>query len=159
MNRERRTLRGLSGREWSLLIEAGLLLAGASAAIALLPFARVGRLASGRDAALMPPDEAAVIAEFRWAITAVARRVPFRAKCFEQGLAAQWMLRRRGIASTLFYGIARDRDRALSAHVWVRSGAFDVVGCDNIADFATVAQFPAAQPDTQPQTSRPPSIR
>jgi hypothetical protein len=89
----------------------------------------------------------------------MARRVPFRAKCFEQGLTAQWMLRRRGIASTLFYGIARDRDRALSAHVWVRAGAFDVVGCDNIADFATVAQFPAAQPDTQPQTSRPPSIR
>ncbi|WP_443018762.1 lasso peptide biosynthesis B2 protein [Sphingomonas sp. 7/4-4] len=121
----------------------------------MLPFARVGRLASGKGAALAPPDEASMIAEFRWAITAVARRVPFRAKCFEQGLTAQWMLRRRGIASTLFYGIARDRDRALSAHVWVRSGAFDVVGCDNIADFATVAQFPAARSDTPPQTSRP----
>lgn len=159
MNRKRRTLRRLSGRQWSLLIEAGLLLAAASAAIALLPFARVGRLASGKNVALVPRGEATEIAELRWAITAVARRVPFRAKCFEQGMAAQWMLRRRGIASTLFYGIARDRDRPLSAHVWVRAGAFDVVGCDNIADFVTVAQFPANQPGAATQTSRPPSIR
>lgn len=159
MNRKRRTLRRLSGRQWLLLIEAGLLLAVASAAIALLPFARVGRLASGRDAPLAPLREAAVIVELRWAITAMARRAPFRAKCFEQGMAAQWMLRRRGIASTLFYGIARDRDRALSAHVWVRAGAYDVVGCENISDFAMVAQFPANQPGAPPQTNRPPSIR
>jgi hypothetical protein len=70
---------------------------------------------------------------------------------YERGLAAQWMLRRQGIASTLFYGIARDEGRALSAHVWVRAGVFDVVGCDNSDGFAAVAQFPPATASPSPQ--------
>ena len=39
--------------------------------------------------------------EVSWAVAAAARRVPWRAKCLEQGLAAQAMLRLRGLASVL----------------------------------------------------------
>jgi len=67
--------------------------------------------------------------------------VPWRAKCIEQGFAAQWMLRRRAVPAVLHYGVAK-RDGALAAHVWVRSGANDVIGCENSNEFSEVAQFP-----------------
>lgn len=150
------TILTIPWRRWLLLAEAGLCLAAAAAAIALLPFARVGRLASGGCARATAVD-APRLKEVRWAVEAVSRRVPFRAKCFERGLAAQWMLRRRGIPSILFYGAALNAKQGLAAHVWVRADGLDVVGCENAASFATVAQFPADS--GLPQPSRPPSIR
>ncbi|MDT8759753.1 lasso peptide biosynthesis B2 protein [Sphingomonas psychrotolerans] len=159
MKQKDATFRNLPWRHWQLLGEAGLFLVAAWAAIALLPFARVARLASGKNARLIPPRDTPTIDELRWAIGAVARRVPFRAKCFEQGLTAQWMLRRRRIASTLFYGVAVGQGGALSAHVWVRAGEFDVVGCESRDCFAVVAQFPPEPADSSCQSSRPASIR
>lgn len=140
-------------REWGLLVEAGLLLTFAAAAIGFLPFTRVAGLASGRGTPLAGLGDAETIRELRWAVEAVARRLPFRAKCFERGLAAQWMLRRRGVASNLFYGIARNADGELSAHVWVRTGTIDVIGCENSRDFAEVAKFPPASEDQRSSPS------
>ena len=52
-------------------------------------------------------------------------------------------LRRRGVDSTLYYGVAPDKQKdGLSAHVWVRVGEVDVVGADNAGDYATVGVFP-----------------
>ncbi|WP_158299036.1 lasso peptide biosynthesis B2 protein [Sphingomonas psychrotolerans] len=135
--------RALTWRQWRLLAEASLLLAAAAAAIAFLPFARIGRLAGGRARRTVArTPEVGELRELRWAIEAMARRVPFRSKCFECGLTAQWMLRRRGFAPTLFYGAAMREGGGLEAHVWVRAGGRDVIGCENAADFAAVARFP-----------------
>ena len=76
-------------------------------------------------------------------MAASARRVPWRAKCIEQGFAAHWMLRRRAVNAVLHYGVAK-RDGRLLAHVWVRAGSNDVIGCENSSEFAEVAQFPAS---------------
>nr|WP_294811062.1 lasso peptide biosynthesis B2 protein [uncultured Sphingomonas sp.] len=140
-------IRTLHWRQWQLLAEAGLFLAAAAAAIALLPFARVARLAGREGPATGRAPEAGQLLELRWAIQAIARRVPFRSKCFEQGLAAQWMLHRRGVETTLFYGAARREGGELIAHVWVRSGERDVIGCEEAADFATLARFPPQLPN------------
>jgi hypothetical protein len=35
----------------------------------------------------------------------------------------------------------------LVAHVWVRSGPTDVIGCENLADFTEIAQFPPGAKD------------
>ncbi len=61
-----------------------------------------------------------------------------------------WMLRRRKIASTLHYGAA-SIDGKLKAHIWVRSGALDVVGCDIAGDYALLASFPSAEEGSSPQ--------
>jgi hypothetical protein len=53
------------------------------------------------------------------------------------------MLRRRGVASTLYFGVGQDPVDGLTAHVWVRNGAQDVIGCDEAAAFAPLAAFPA----------------
>lgn len=82
-------------------------------------------------------------------ITKVARYVPFRAVCIEQGIAAQWMLRRRGYNAILHFGIGHFGDE-LKAHVWVTLGDIDVVGGAESADFAEVASFPNQDPRRAP---------
>ncbi len=60
-------------------------------------------------------------------------------RCFERGLAAHAMLRRRGLQSVLYYGAAGAG--GLRAHVWVRCAGVDVVGGDEAPDFAFLARF------------------
>jgi hypothetical protein len=52
------------------------------------------------------------------------------------------MLRRRGIDSTLYFGAARSPEKGLQAHVWVKTGELEVIGCEEAADFAVLAAFP-----------------
>lgn len=110
----------------------------ASIAIRLMPFPRLARGMAATSRAL-PPAPASVIASLRRAIEAWARRLPWRTLCFEQGLTAHWLLGRAGYASTLFYGAAMG-DR-LHAHVWVRSGPLDVIGCEDVDKFAILSHF------------------
>ena len=70
------------------------------------------------------------------------RRLPLPPKCFARGLAAVWMLRRRNLRADTFYGAATI-DGRLKAHVWVRSGGLDVVGCEIADEYALLARFPA----------------
>ena len=134
----------LSFRDRLLLLEAALWLALARFAIAVLPFRHVGNLAAWpiRSQEPMQQTRTAAVKRIRWAIIACARRVPWRAMCFEQGLAAQFMLRRRGVPSVLYYGAAPDDQDGLSAHVWVRDGDVDIVGGEIASQFAVLATFP-----------------
>jgi hypothetical protein len=127
-----------------LLAEAFTLLAFSSAAIRVLPFTNVGALASPRLGRPRVGPEFDLIAKVAWAIGACARRAPFRAVCFQQGLTAQIMLRRRGVDSTLYFGAKGDAPAGLSAHVWVKAGEREVVGCEHAAGYAALACFPPA---------------
>lgn len=132
------------GREKWALVEAAAVLSVAAVVVAVVPFARIARW-SGRPVrgAVRPGEERTrAIADISRAVVVAARYVPLRAKCFEQGIAAQWMLRRRGVATTLHYGVARAPERNLAAHVWVSAGPLDVVGCTIREDYAELARFP-----------------
>ena len=135
-------LRTSTAAERRLLVEAVGALTAASVLVALLPFRKLSSLARFPARPLPEAtDRSTQIEAVRWAVTASARRLPWRARCIEQGFAAQWMLRRRALPAILHYGLAK-RDGKLIAHVWVRSGPNDVVGCENSADFAEIARFP-----------------
>ena len=136
--------RRLSWLDRALLLEAFLFVMVASIAIAMLPFRKLGTLA-GRPVTPPEPSQQArslIIKRTRWAVVAVATRVPWRALCFQQGLAAQLMLRRRGVASVLYYGALQDRQKGLQAHVWVQDGVMPVVGCELASHYAVLARFP-----------------
>ncbi len=77
-----------------------------------------------------------------WAVDRAAKRSPFRALCFERGLAATRMLDRRGIPSTLYYGVAYDDHGAIDAHVWVLADGLGVTGAANAHAYKVLAQFP-----------------
>ena len=134
----------LSWRDRFLLLEVMILLAVASLAIAVLSFAHLGWLAStpvgGKT--LPHPRRLVETSRVRWAVVFCARWFPWRAMCFQQGLAAQFMLRRRGISSVLYYGAAPDDRRGLSAHVWVCDGDVNIVGGEIASRYAVLATFP-----------------
>lgn len=132
---ERRSL-----SDWALLAEALAALALASLAIALLPFRKVASAASARgpEAARVDPE---TVRRVRGAIQGWSRRVPWKAVCFQRGLALHWMLRRRGIRSVLLYG-ARHQGDGLAAHVWVDVDGQTVIGGEEAPDFACLARFP-----------------
>jgi Transglutaminase-like superfamily len=127
-----------------LLLEAILSLAAARFVIAALPFRYVGHLAARPVRGPDPPWQARQreIHRIRWAVFACARRVPWRAMCFEQGLASQFMLRRRDVPSVLYYGATTNGRYGLAAHVWVRDGDVDVIGGERASFFGVLATFP-----------------
>ena len=136
----RRALR-LRAADLPVLLEALLALAVSSAAVRLLPFKRVARIATLRRdrASVRQPHRAARIG---WAVNAWARRVPWKAVCFQVGLATHLMLRRRGLGSVLHYGVGRSDAGDLAAHVWVTVGADMIVGGFDHHRFREVLRLP-----------------
>ena len=130
----------LGRRRQALLAEALLAITAASAAIRLRTFKRAIRMGS------LPlserPAAGDITDDVRWAVETAARNVPWRAMCIQEGLALQWMLRRRGIDARLHYGIAKDEIGELQAHVWVAAGGSVVIGGAEAARFKCVATFP-----------------
>ena len=58
----------------------------------------------------------------------VAAGVPFEAACLPQALAARWMLRRRGVASRLCFGVRRPPGADVQLHAWLTTEGEGVVG-------------------------------
>jgi hypothetical protein len=79
------------------------------------------------------------VTSVRWAIEAAARHLPWHPVCLPQAVAAQWMLRRRGIPSTLYLGADPTAD--YHAHAWVRAGTTIVTGGPLEKRFAVVSSF------------------
>ncbi len=75
------------------------------------------------------------------AIRRAGRVVPWRCKCYEQAVAAKIILKRKGINSTLYYGVAKSKDEKLKAHAWVRCGTHIVTGKKGMKQFAIVGTF------------------
>ena len=124
----------------ALLAEAGAAILAASLAIRLRPSSGRSPSASTGRGTGRPAADSETAYWIRRAVLAYGRRLPWRAKCFEQGLAAAWMLRRRGLAYALHYGAA-SRDGRIDAHVWVTSGPTPIVGCENHEEFSLLATF------------------
>jgi len=83
------------------------------------------------------------IAWVSWAVENLGARSWMNALCLPRALAAHAMLRRRGIASRLCLGVARDRE-ALSAHAWVEIGNDKIVGGAEADGFTRLASFGGA---------------
>jgi hypothetical protein len=77
----------------------------------------------------------------RWAVEAIARHSPIAFVCFPQTLAGYTMLRRRGVASTMVYGVARSPVNKLTAHTWLMMGDRVVLGGEGSAQFTPVERW------------------
>jgi hypothetical protein len=114
----------------------------ASVLIRLRTFSRMARRL-GEHMAETPTSagrpEIAEARRVRWAVQAAATRLPWKPVCLPQAVAATWMLRRRGIHSTLYLGV--DRATGFDAHAWVRVGRVIVTGAPEHRRFSVVSTF------------------
>ncbi len=140
----------IAWKDRRLLAEATVAIAVASIAIRAFPFRKVVGWAADDPDRQEPEREAAEreIARVRWAINALAPRLPWKIVCFQKGLALHRLLRRRGVPTRLHYGIAQDDVRGLRAHVWVTHAGSAVIGGAEAVDYTCLATFPAAPPSS-----------
>lgn len=74
--------------------------------------------------------QSALVERVAYVIPRVAARLPWRADCMVQAIAAERWLGRHGIATTLTLGVPRDRPAVFEAHAWLSAGSRIVTGGD-----------------------------
>lgn len=143
-----KTARSLGWPEWRLLAEAVTSLVVARLAVWFVPFrrlaARLGEAMAESPTAATEAQHAAA-APIGWAVGSLGERLPGMRQCLVQAVAATWMLQRRRIPSTLYFGLAKDEEKSadLKAHAWVRCGTLVLTGEAERHDFTVVASFAA----------------
>jgi hypothetical protein len=131
-------------RAATALIEAFALLLGARVAVAFLPFGVLARLAGGAPSRAPNPaaDPRSLV---RRSINRAARFPAPWAVCLPRAIAAHWMLRWRGVESTVCLGVRRDpEDGRMDSHAWLRTGGRILIGSSSVPDYVKVAEFPLA---------------
>ena len=130
MIRKLRKLVRLPWRDRLLLAEAALWLVVARLAVLLVPFRWMApRL--GETMASSPEEDPADVELPRrvgWAVSVASGSLPWKSRCLAEAIAGKAMLRRRGVASTLYLGMARDGRQELDAHAWLRCGSVILTG-------------------------------
>ena len=137
-----RTAWKISWADRLLFAEAFVRLAFVRLAVLALPGRVVlSRLGAPQTETSREDDPAAreLVSRVRWALAAASRRAPWRCKCLEQAIVARKMLESRGIATTLYLGVARRG--SLEAHAWLRCGSRIVAGEAGISAFTVVSTF------------------
>lgn len=86
-------------------------------------------------------SEKKIIFMVGWAVEQISSRTPWESKCLVKALTAQIMLARRKISSTLYLGVAKEKNNKLIAHAWVRSGQVIITGAREMSAFKEVARF------------------
>ena len=131
-----------SGRR--LLIEAAFALVASRLVLAILPFrriaARVGQ-AGEESANTIPPALDSIAEQVGWAAETMARHLPGESSCLVKALSAWWMLGRRGIAGTVYFGVARNPGKPFDAHAWLRCGKRIVTGGNGHEQFRVISCF------------------
>jgi len=141
----------IDGRRRLLVIEATACLVAVRLALLVVPFPRL----AGRLGTFVPPSDpralrtgadasaerSQIARQIGWAVTRSARWVPFKAVCLPQAMAAQAMLRRRGVASVMHFGAGRGKEKPLDAHAWLDAAGVEVTGYPVRPDLAEIACF------------------
>lgn len=71
-----------------------------------------------------------------WAVNIASRYVPLATHCLTRAVSTEILLRRRGYAAELCYGVRRNREVAFIAHAWVESEGVVVIGGEpELTDF------------------------
>ena len=141
--------RRISWADRLLWIQAYVWLGIMRFAINWVQFSTVARLFGTHQAETplqVSTEHRPVLRRVKWAIVSASRFTPWESNCFPQATAAQFLLRQRGINSTLYLGAKLDdskpnQQRELKAHAWLRVGPYIVTGQLGYKQFGVVATF------------------
>ncbi len=136
--------RPLTRQDWFLLVETTAWLFISRLAVLLLPFRWVMRTAGQQNAQSeegIPAEKNEVVEKVTWAIDAVRWATPWDSNCLARSLAGKRLLRKRGLASTLYLGVSKSDPNTLIAHAWLRCGEYFITGTPGHEQFTVVATF------------------
>ena len=81
------------------------------------------------------------IQQVEQAINRASRFTIHDSKCYDKALTCKYMLNRRKLSATLYFGLAKENGLALSAHAWVRCGSRIVTGRAGVENYTAIACF------------------
>jgi hypothetical protein len=126
------------------LMPEALLRLGRARIQLLFPFSRTAPrlgIKSHETCPVSKDSDISRIKHITGAIRVISRYTPWESTCMVRAVAGLKMLEKRGIESTLYLGVARDRNGQMIAHAWLRSGAYYVSGDDAMKGFVVVEKF------------------
>jgi hypothetical protein len=117
----------------AIALRVYLLLIFARIVITIFPLRRItkhlGKPMAETSIEALGPEQSRYARRVGWCIGKLSPHTPTESNCYPQALAARWLLHRKGIPSTFYYGAAFEPGRdALQTHVWLRCGSLIVTG-------------------------------
>ncbi len=137
-------LRSLSFSEVWFLVQAAAVVVGFDLAFRLFSsktcLALFGRNESsrGRRQVLSPQRMA-------WLVDVADRYAPGKSSCLRQTAALAWLLRRRGVATSLRIGVAREEEKFV-AHSWLETGEGELFGQSDTDKYVPLSSPTLSEP-------------
>ena len=134
---------------WPRGVEAAALLGLARLLVKYVPMRHWRAWLTTADTPLATPRRLALARTVARTVRSVARRWPLRAVCLPQAMAGQWMLRRRGVASRLWFGVRKAANDSvanaaeLEYHAWLTVNGKCVLGGGETETYAVMPPFDA----------------
>jgi hypothetical protein len=127
--------------DYILFFEACIYLSFAKLLILFFPFKKIAALI-GRSQVESPIEvmESTIIKDIEISMIRAVKYALFTSKCYDQALATTFMLKRRKISSTIYFGLHKETEQLL-AHAWVRCGDKIVSGKLRYERFTPIAWF------------------
>lgn len=137
-----KTFLKLSVENKILVMEATVLLLLTRLTIRFLPY-RVLRKMLGRHkvVAVNQTVDEALIRRISYFINRVAPRMPIECTCLPQALTGKYMLKRRGIKSTLYIGLGPHKTQKLMGHAWLMVNHMTITGGTGNEKLAQLGYF------------------
>lgn len=134
-------MKRISFFEYALFVEAWICLSFAKLLVVFFPFKKIATMI-GEPQVESPKEVKFVVKvkDIEISITRAVKYALFTSKCYDQALATTFMLKRRKIVSTIYFGLHK-KDEQLTAHAWVRCGEKIVSGRKGYESFTPVAWF------------------
>jgi hypothetical protein len=112
----------------------------------VLPFRWYARsLGKRHSEGLFKPETKDVrrLIQLRRSVRRVARHLPWHTKCLDQAMAVQWMLSRRRLTTTMYFGVRKSEEmgKFIDAHAWVRCGDVYVIGYQPDIEYTVVGSY------------------
>ncbi len=134
----------LSSPDRVLVLETFILLGLSRAIVLTLPFRWLANALGRRTNKATEQNESLTMPQIHrvtWAIRRISCHTPWRSNCLAKAIAGRYMLSRRRVASTIYFGMVKNSEGELNAHAWLKSGNMILTGGSNLDRYAVVAKF------------------
>lgn len=129
-----------------LILETVTLLGFARFLVLALPFKQVAKLLftnqdlSRIDSEIKSSPDPKVI-RVAWAVRRMSSYTPWKSNCLAKVIAGYFMLKRRRISSSIYFGMTKNNKGEFAAHAWLSSNGKIITGGSNLQRYSVVATF------------------
>lgn len=134
----------LTSEERRLFFEAVCYALSTRAQITFLPFRQYAGFLGipHKESNIQPdPDQLTIVYKVFRAMRRSSVYLPFREKCLIDAIVMKKMLFRRNIESTLYLGVAKESEKQLIAHAWLRCGENIITGRKGMEKYRLLEWF------------------